>query len=56
MIVNISYSKNYLKIILNEKFIIKQYYVSNNKIYTYMYIIHILFKLGVLKLKNYVYI
>ena len=56
MIVNISYSKNYLKIFLNEKYMIKQYYVFNNKIYTYMYIIHILFKLGGLKLKNYVHI
>jgi len=44
------YNNKYYLLKFKNKIIFKQYYFNNNKNYTYLYIIHILYKLGLVKI------
>ena len=49
--IDITYNRNHLNIIYNNNIIIKQYMMSDSIIFTYIYIIHFLLKLGLLNIK-----
>lgn len=45
------YKKDYFLIIINNKNIFRQFILNNNIILTYIYILHILYKFGLISFK-----